>query len=152
MDIYTELRYGSAGNIGDELVPALVVLEEVTFDHAGDTVGTVRYDNLDGVLVGESSFDDAGGLQTACVFSYDAGGNLVSDSALDARDRVRFISGYQYDSDGRRIEWRLHARNDVLLGYTRYEYSGTERVLARNFNAAGALKEILSYARDAAAV
>jgi YD repeat-containing protein len=152
VDVYTEFHYGDriGGGAGSAAAERdLDLLEEVTFDHAGELVSRVRYDYAEGLLIAESASDDADELTATHSYEYNAGSNLVvSDTATDARDRVRSISLYQYDTEGRRTEWRLLGRDRVLLGYTQYEYGGSAVSAAHNFNAAGVLQETLSYVRD----
>ena len=102
--------------------------EELTHDHAGEPVSSVRYDRDGETDLRSGHFDAEGKLQTEHLFQHDADGRVLVDTTLDAAWRGRSESRYSYDNQGRRTEWQLLGGGRQLLGRSVYRYEGGQLV------------------------
>ena len=143
VDVVVAYRYaGAPGGLG------VVVTEEMTYDHAGELLSSIRYDRDAELVVRTSRLDAEGKLQSQHLFQHDAGGRVLVDTTEDGAGRVRSESQYAYDGEGRRTVWRLLGGRRELLGRSVYRYSDTDLVEVENFDGAGALQETISFSRD----
>ncbi len=75
-------------------------------------------------------------------------GRIVRALRLNENRRLLSESRYEYDSQGRRINWSIYDEEGTLLSYTEYGYDGDRRVRADNYDREEELAEYRTWEYD----
>jgi hypothetical protein len=109
-----------------------------------DPVERISYEYKDARLFAKSTFGADGALSGKSEYTYDGGGNLLTEVILDGKGIMQSASEYSWTS-GRKASWLVKSSAGIVMAKTDYSYAGDSLASARLFDGAGNAKGKVEY-------
>ena len=116
-------------------------VREDLFDSFDEMIESLVYEQVSVSEMKISLYNKRGELQSWKLNKYDSAGYHVATESYNAANVKQTASKYEYDADGRKVNWIVEDGDGVALSETKYIYDGDDCVKIEIYSAAGKLVE-----------